>query len=96
MGREPEMVLVAVLDVCRGIASWCVSALWSRVMGRAPLGVTRRRRRTYAMGGRGLSYDALSYAQNFDGGGLGECQTDFTARFAPARARRPSLDHFCA
>jgi hypothetical protein len=98
MGKEP-VVLVAVLDVCRGIASWCVSALWSRLR-RRPLGVTRRRPRTYALGGRGLNYDALSYAQNFDDGGLGdcECDTDFTARFAPAQlpgARRPSLDQFC-
>lgn len=100
MGREREVVLVAVVVMCRNVASWCVSALWSR-LGRRPLGVTRRRRRrAFGLGARGLNYDALSYAQNFDDGGLGECETDtdFTSRFAPARltggARRPSADHF--
>ncbi|CAM0944657.1 unnamed protein product [Alopecurus aequalis] len=99
MGKEREVVLLAV-DVCRSVALWCVSALWSRP-SRRPLGMTRRhRRRGYAIGARGLNYDALSYAQNFDDGGLGECETetDFTSRFAPARltgGRRPSADHFC-
>lgn len=102
MVKEREVALVAVLDVCRSFASWCVSALWSRRLGRRPLGVTRRhRRRAYSLGARGLNYDALSYAQNFDDGGLGgecEAETDFTSRFAPAQltgGRRPSADHFC-
>ena len=98
MGKERAVALVAVLG---SVASWWASALWSRLSRRAPLGVTRRhRRRTCSLGARGLNYDALGYAQNFDDGGLGECEieTDITSRFAPARltgGRRPSADHFC-
>ncbi|KAM3226147.1 hypothetical protein ACQJBY_058681 [Aegilops geniculata] len=93
MGREREVAMAAVLDAWRStsaaVTSWCVSALWS--------GLRRRHRRTtYALGAGGLklNYDALSYAQNFDDGsrpGDGECEPDFTARFAPAGARRPSI-----
>ncbi|KAE8788098.1 hypothetical protein D1007_37882 [Hordeum vulgare] len=98
MGREREAAMAAVLEAWRStsaaITSWCVSALWS--------GLRRRHRRTaYALGagagGLKLNYDALSYAQNFDDGSRpGECEPDFTARFAPAAGpRRPSSVASC-
>lgn len=95
MGKEREVAMVAVLEAWRStsaaITSWCLSALWS--------GLRRRHRRTaYALGAGGLklNYDALSYAQNFDDGSRpGECEPDFTARFAPAGARRPSSVTSC-
>ncbi|KAL6652246.1 hypothetical protein ACP70R_011171 [Stipagrostis hirtigluma subsp. patula] len=58
-----------------------VAALWRRLR---QLGLARRRRRhgRSLIGAGGLNYDPLSYAQNFDDGGL---DPDFTARFAPPR-----------
>uniref|UniRef100_A0A0D9W836 Uncharacterized protein n=1 Tax=Leersia perrieri TaxID=77586 RepID=A0A0D9W836_9ORYZ len=60
-----------------------LAALWHRLL---QLRLARRRRRhggrTSILGGGGLNYDPLSYAQNFDDGSL---DPDFTARFAPPR-----------
>lgn len=71
-----------------------LAALWHRIR---QLSLARRRRRhgRSILGAGGLNYDPLSYAQNFDGGGLEPREPDFTARFAPARnacsPRRPPV-----
>uniref|UniRef100_A0A0A9GAW8 Uncharacterized protein n=1 Tax=Arundo donax TaxID=35708 RepID=A0A0A9GAW8_ARUDO len=77
---------VDVYQRTRGAMASCwgrfgVAALWRRLR---QISLARRGRRhgRSILGAGGLNYDPLSYAQNFDDGGL---EPDFTARFAPPR-----------
>ncbi|XP_052144878.1 uncharacterized protein LOC127764090 [Oryza glaberrima] len=74
---------------CWGRFGLGLAALWRRLRW---IGLPRRRLRTYVLSASGLNYDPLGYSQNFDNGGLGdgECEANFSVRFARhAGATRP-------
>ncbi|XP_062183878.1 uncharacterized protein LOC133887882 [Phragmites australis] len=63
-----------------------VAALWRRLRQQLSLARRRRRHGRSILGAGGPNYDLLSYAQNFDDGGLEEREApNFTIRFAPPR-----------
>ncbi|KAL5213558.1 hypothetical protein ABZP36_024405 [Zizania latifolia] len=53
--------------------------MWRRLRW---IGLPRRRLRAYVLSAGALNYGPLGYSQNFDDGGLGECEPNFSARFA--------------
>ncbi|KAL5205884.1 hypothetical protein ABZP36_034093 [Zizania latifolia] len=73
MGEEGSVTRLCSRAAAAGASCCCwgrfgVAAMW--------------RLRAYVLSAGGLNYGPLGYSQNFDDGGLGEGEPNFSARFA--------------